>query len=160
MAFEKKHEKKACILPPFACFTRFEFWESNVAGRLGLGVALRYALSIGMQPIEERIRLVAASLRHRLNNERGVSVMDLGRAERQCGIVSFTVRGVDAGIVMEGLRSEGVYVSTSSAGSTPLDAADRALPDVVRERFFGHYSKINNINTTQVNASEKIRVAG
>lgn len=125
-------QEPAYIFLPFARFIRFEFWESNVAGRLGLGVALRYALSIGMKPIEERIRLVATSLRDRLNREERVSVMDLGKPERQCGIVSFTVQGMDAGLVKEGLRSEGIYVSTSSAESTPLDAEDRALPVVVR----------------------------
>lgn len=111
--------------------SRFEFWESNVAGRLGLGVALRYALSIGMQSIEARIGHIAALLRDRLKKEGRVSVMDLGRKERQCGIVSFTVQGVGAEVVKQGLRSEGVYVSTSGPASTPLDAEDRALPDVV-----------------------------
>ena len=114
--------------------SRFEFWESNVAGRLGLGVALRYAMDIGMRPIEDRIRYLAGSLRERLGNEPGVSLMDLGRAEHQCGIVSFVVKGVDAGDVKQGLRSQRVYVSSSTAGSTPLDAEDRGLPTVVRKK--------------------------
>lgn len=86
-----------------------------------------------MGPIEDRVRHLAGSLRERLRNEQGVSLMDLGRAEHQCGIVSFVVKGADAGDVKQGLRSQGVYVSTSTAGSTPLDAEDRALPTVVRE---------------------------
>lgn len=102
-----------------------------MAGRLGIGVALRYALDIGMQAIEERVLHLARELRDRLRTERRVSVVDLGRTERQCGIVSFTVAGVDAAVVKQGLRAEGVYVSTSSAGSTPLDAEDRSLPTVV-----------------------------
>ena len=113
---------------------RFEFWESNVAGRLGLGVAMRYAMDIGMGSIEGRIRHLAGSLRELLESEPGVSLMDLGRTEHQCGIVSFVVKGVDAGHVKQGLRSQGVFVSTSSAGSTPLDAENRALPTVVRIR--------------------------
>eukprot|EP00752_Nemacystus_decipiens_P010194 g9084.t1 len=111
---------------------RFEFWESNVAGRLGLGVALRYAMDIGMQAIETRIRQLAGSLRERLTQEPGVAVMDLGRAENRCGIVSFAVAGMDPADVKQGLRSKRVYVSTSAAGSTPLDAESRALPTVVR----------------------------
>lgn len=110
---------------------RFEFWESNVAGRLGLGVALRYAMDIGMPSIEERIRELAGSLRERLERESGVSLMDLGRPENQCGIVSFAVPGIDPGDIKQGLREQRVYVSTSSGGSTPLDAQDRALPTVV-----------------------------
>lgn len=111
---------------------RFEFWESNVAGRLGLGVALRYAMDIGMQPIETRIRRLAGLLRERLENEPRVSVVDLGRVENQCGIVSFAVAGMDPADVKQGLRSKRVYVSTSAAASTPLDAEDRSLPTVVR----------------------------
>lgn len=97
-------------------------------------------MDIGMGPIEDRVRHLAGSLRERLGNEPGVSLMDLGRAEHQCGIVSFIVKGADAGDVKQGLRSQGVYVSTSTAGSTPLDAENRGLPTVVRglnSVFFG-----------------------
>lgn len=135
MKQHKSQLRRAKYFPPCPCpatLRRFEFWESNVAGRLGLGVALRYAMDIGMQPIETRIRQLASLLRERLDNEPGVSVMDLGRAENQCGIVSFTVAGMDPGDVKEGLRLKSVYVSTSAAGSTPLDAESRALPTVVR----------------------------
>lgn len=110
---------------------RFEFWESNIAGRLGLGVALRYAMGLGLQPIEERSRYLAHCLRERLASEPRVTVTDLGRRENQCGIVSFTVVGVNADAIKQSLRTQGVYVATSRAGSTPLDARDRNLPTVV-----------------------------
>lgn len=89
-----------------------------------------------MQQIEERIRCLAASLRDRLRKEAGISLMDLGRTERQCGIVTFVVSGVDAADVKQRLRSQGVYVSTSSAASTPLDAENRSLPTVVSDTVF------------------------
>lgn len=111
---------------------RFEFWESNIAGRLGLGVAIRYALDIGLEKIETRVRQLAADLRLKLTAVEEVVLLDLGRPERQCGIVSFSVRGVDAGEIKQGLRARGVYLSISSADGTPLDAKKRALPTVVR----------------------------
>lgn len=98
-------------------------------------MALRYALDIGMPSIEQRIRDLANSLRERLKREPGVSLMDLGRVENQCGIISFAVPGIDPDHIKQGLREQRVYVSTSSAGSTPLDAQDRALPTVVSGRL-------------------------
>lgn len=111
--------------------TRFEFWESNVAGRLGLGVALRYALDIGIEHIQERVHYLAAELRRRLRKEQGVNVLDLGKPEHQCGIVSFSVTGVPSDEVKQGLEAQGIYTATSDPASTPLDASARELPTVV-----------------------------
>ena len=90
-----------------------------------------------MEAIEERIRHMARSLRERLKKLPRVTVTDLGWPETQCGIVSFTVAGADAGAIKQSLRSENVYVSTSSAESTPLDAQDRSLPTVVSPMLDG-----------------------
>src|SRR5262249_26436045 len=70
---------------------RFENWETNYAGKVGLGVAIDYALSWGLDHSWARIPALASMLRERLNPLPGVTVPDLG-AER-CGIVSFTVAG-------------------------------------------------------------------
>lgn len=90
-------------------------------------------MGLGLQPIEERIRYLAHCLRGKLSSEPRVTVTDLGQPNTmtQCGIVSFTVVGVDADVIKQSLRSQGVYVATSGAGSTPLDAKDRNLPTVV-----------------------------
>src|SRR4051812_36051097 len=43
---------------------RFETWENNYAARLGLGVAVDYALDLGLEAIQERCQLLATRLRH------------------------------------------------------------------------------------------------
>jgi selenocysteine lyase/cysteine desulfurase len=57
---------------------RFENWESNVAGKLGLGVAVDYALGLGLEAIWARIRRQADRLRVRLADVPGVAVRDQG----------------------------------------------------------------------------------
>jgi cysteine desulfurase/selenocysteine lyase len=109
---------------------RFETWENNYAARLGLGVAIDYALSIGMSPIMARCRLLADLLRTELLRIPGVVVHDLG-VER-AAIVTFTVAGVDAEVVIARMSAEGINVSTSKPSSTLLDARARSLPSIVR----------------------------
>ena len=109
---------------------RFENWESNVAGKIGLGVAIDYARGWGMDAIWSRVSEQAARLRSALRAQPGVTVHDLGQV--QCGIVSFTVAGHDTRAVREALLAQQVNVSTSSLFSTRLDMAARGLNTLVR----------------------------
>ncbi|CAM9715518.1 unnamed protein product, partial [Phaeothamnion confervicola] len=120
---------------------RFEFWESNVAGRLGLGAAIRYALAIApMAAVEKCISLLAESLRAGLRRVPGVVVRDLGR--RRCGIVSFTLpKDAPPPVqVQAALARRGVFVSASGAASTPLDAANRGLAAGVLRASVHYYN--------------------
>jgi selenocysteine lyase/cysteine desulfurase len=109
---------------------RFENWEKNVAGMVGLGVAIDYAQSWGLAAIWERVRGLADRLRARLGNIPGVTVRDLG-AER-CGIVTFTVDGLAAGAVKAALAARRINVTVSGASSTRLDMEARGIGEVVR----------------------------
>ena len=109
---------------------RFETWENNYAARLGLGVAIDYALDIGLGPIEARCRLLANRLRTGLAAIRGIEIRDLGRAPG--AIVSFTVDGHDARAVVRDAAAAAITIGVSNPSSTRLDAEARALPPVVR----------------------------
>ncbi|MBK3775130.1 aminotransferase class V-fold PLP-dependent enzyme [Azospirillum sp. YIM DDC1] len=109
---------------------RFELWESNIAARLGLGVAVDYALSWGLEAIRDRAFALADRLRHGLGALPGVTVRDLG-AER-CAIVTFTVDGREPRAIKAALRGQGINLSVSSAPSTPFDMDARGLTEVVR----------------------------
>jgi cysteine desulfurase / selenocysteine lyase len=109
---------------------RFENWETNYASKIGLGVAVDYALSWGLRAIEARVTGLADHLRHRLRGIGGVRVNDQGH--RHCGIVTFTVDGVPAQQVHQRLQQHGVNVSVSLVDYALLDLPTRGLPDVVR----------------------------
>lgn len=109
---------------------RFENWENNIAAQLGLGVAVDYALDLGIEAIEARVTALAADLRARLGEIPGVTAADVGR--RRCGIVTFFVSGRPAGEVKAALAARGINCSVSGPSSTLLDATARNLPDLVR----------------------------
>jgi len=109
---------------------RFENWESNVAGKIGLGIAADYARNWGLEAIEERVSGLAALLRRELGKIGGVTIRDLGR--RRCGIVTFTVDGRDAQHIRQRLAERAINVSISGRGSTLLDMDRRRLNEVAR----------------------------
>ncbi len=122
---------------------RFENWENNYAAKLGLGRAIDYALDIGIDAIEQEVTRLAALLRERLAALEGVTVHDIGR--RQCGIVTFSVGGVEATEVETRLRESGILVSVSSPASTLIDASRRGLPNLVRSgvHYFNTESELD-----------------
>lgn len=109
---------------------RFENWETNYAGKIGLGAAVEYAGSWGLDAIEARVTALAEGLRERLTDIDGVKVHDQGL--RRCGIVTFTVERVPAGDVQRHLSSQGVNTSVSIAEEGRFDLLQRGLPDLVR----------------------------
>jgi len=109
---------------------RFENWENNYAARLGMGRAIDYALDIGVDVIEREVTRLSALLRDMLRAIPAVTVHDIGK--HKCGIVTFSVAGVEAVEIETYLRENGILVSVSSPASTLIDANRRQLPNLVR----------------------------
>lgn len=109
---------------------RFETWESYVAGRLALGAAAEYALSVGMAAIERRVARLGERLREALADLPGARVHDLGA--RRCGIVTFSKEGVAAADLAAFLKAQGCAVSVSEAAYARLDLGRRGLPTLTR----------------------------
>ena len=109
---------------------RFENWETSQATKLGLGVAVDYALGWGLEASADRIGMLADRLRAGLSAIDGVSVRDLGTA--QCGIVTFTVDGLPAEAAAAALSATGINVSVTPASYSRTDLGERGLAAVVR----------------------------
>ncbi|HEV7397830.1 MAG TPA: aminotransferase class V-fold PLP-dependent enzyme [Pyrinomonadaceae bacterium] len=109
---------------------RFENWEMYYAGKKGLGVAIDYAMSWDVEVTWNRIKFLAGRLRNSLLDLGFVQLHDLGR--ERCGIVTFTVAGVDSNVVKQRLAKEKINVTVSLEEYSRLDLAERGLKNLVR----------------------------
>lgn len=127
---------------------RFENWETNYAGKVGLGVAVDYALQWGLDNIQTRINLLAQQLRERLEVIPNVMVQDLGK--QRCGIVSFIVAGKDSLAIKQALAKSKINVSVSPLKYTRLDMEDRGHQDLIRAsvHYYNSEEEVNNFCTT------------
>ncbi len=114
---------------------RFENWENNVAGVIGLGVAADYYLSVGMEEASKRLKSLAASARDKLSQIAEVTVQDIG--QEKGGMVTFSHDRMTAEEIKAALARQQINVSTSSVTSTRYDMERRKLPTLVRASF--HY---------------------
>ena len=114
---------------------RFENWETYYAGKVGLGVAVDYALEIGIDTIRARIVELAERLRAGLQEIDGVTLLDRGAV--LAATVTFTVQGVSPDEVQRRLGERSVNVSTMEASSAQLDYGPRGITEAVRSSV--HY---------------------
>ena len=109
---------------------RFELYEKNRALTLGLGAAVSYALDLGLDRIENRIRHLATHLREKLASVKGVIVHD--RGDQLSGIVTFSVEGKDATAVKAALAEKKINVSIGRAHSTLIYMNRNQLTAIIR----------------------------
>ncbi len=116
---------------------RFENWETNYAAKIGLGVAVDYALNWGLAAIWARVHYLGELLRLRLAHVPGLVVRDLGKT--RCGIVTFTHASHDPAMIKATLAAHHprINVTTTSPFGTRLDMEARGLSLMVRASL--HY---------------------
>lgn len=98
---------------------RFETWERYAAGQLGLTAAISYALELGLEQIEERVRHLAGELRAALTELPGITVHD--RGINRSGITTFSHETLNASDITRALADQHINVRTA-AGTFRYDA--------------------------------------
>ncbi len=109
---------------------RFENWEANVAGKIGLARGVAYARAIGLPAIEARVGALAAHLRTGLGTVKGVTLHDPGA--RKCGIVTFRSDRELPEALAARLGTLRMNCSVTSASTAQLDLGARGLPALLR----------------------------
>ncbi|MFC0515272.1 aminotransferase class V-fold PLP-dependent enzyme [Mucilaginibacter angelicae] len=109
---------------------RFEVYEKSRALTLGLGKAVEYALNIGVDRTWQRIQYLAGLLRGKLKDVKGITAHDFGN--ELCGIVTFSVDGIDAATVKNKLAEKSINVSVGKAVSTLIYMNKNQLSNIVR----------------------------
>lgn len=122
---------------------RFENWEMNYAGIIGLQKAVEYASDIGINKIWKRITKLAEKIRWELAELPRVSVHDIG--EIKGGIITFTMDSISPQEIKNHLSEKGINVSTSPKSSTLLDMEERNLSSLVRASIH-YYNTETEIN--------------
>lgn len=117
---------------------KYENFENNRAGLLGLGKAAAYTNQWGIERIWGRTQWLAQKLRNRLGGVGGVEITDLGR--EKSGLVTFRMDGKHAGEVKRHLKNQHINVSVSAAWSTRIDMEKRGLNELLRASV--HYYNI------------------
>lgn len=98
--------------------------------KIGLGIAIEYALQLGLPQIWDRIQFLASYLRNNLANIPSIKLHDLG--EKKCGIVTFTSQNRTVDEILKQLNLKKINVSISRQEYARLDLAKRNLSALVR----------------------------
>ncbi|GGW37590.1 aminotransferase class V-fold PLP-dependent enzyme [Streptomyces xantholiticus] len=109
---------------------RFETWETNTAARIGLGVAVDYALGWGIERTYARMRRLAAGLRKDLVGMPGVVLHDRGR--EQCGTIALSFEGRGTFEVRNALKDAGVNTWVCLENAACVDMQQRGLSTLLR----------------------------
>ncbi len=125
---------------------RHESWESSIAGRLGLGTAVSYALDLGIDAIESRVTHLGDRLRDGLRGIDRVEVCD--RGARLCGgIVGFRVERIDPVDVVIALHRANINIHLIEANNARLDLEARGI-DVLNRASPHYYNNEAEIDLT------------
>ena len=127
---------------------RFESFERNFAGMLGLMTAVDYARAIGLQQIENRIATLSHILREKLSDLPHVRLRDQG--QKKSGIVTFEHLKADPSVVAAQLKQQNITVSILTENQAWLDLQSRKLPSLVRAsvHYFNTEDEIDHFRKT------------
>ncbi|WP_192559966.1 aminotransferase class V-fold PLP-dependent enzyme [Pseudomonas allokribbensis] len=111
---------------------RFETSEVSLALLAGLANALEEHERIGATAIRKRIVELSQPLRRRMKEIPGLTLLDLGSANEQSGLIAFTLEGWDCVALKQALAERRINIGANGVAYTPLDMQARGLNSIAR----------------------------
>ncbi len=108
---------------------RFEEWEVPYALMSGARVAVDYALSVGLDNIAERNKLLCAYTRKKLTGG-GFEILDKGK--NQGSIITVKMPGKKSDVVLNFLRARNINTSISSRSFAIIDFGEKGVEWALR----------------------------
>jgi cysteine desulfurase/selenocysteine lyase len=119
---------------------RFEYFETSIAGKLGLMQAIKYANEIGMANIEAYNKELMQHFRQAMAEVKGLTLHDKGT--QLSNILTFTIENKSVDELMKLLSNNQVYYSVSFKDFALIDFSKKNIDRAIR--FSPHY-----FNTTE-----------
>ncbi len=136
--------------PPY----RFEAGTPNISGAIGLGAAIDYLTSIGMENVERYDKEILAYAMSRLLENKDIEIYGPTDIEERSGVISFNIRGVHGHDTAEILGREGVAIRSGHHCAQPL--MDRLQISSASRASFQIYNGRSDIDAL-VNALDVVR---
>lgn len=114
---------------------RYETYEANRALQIGMQVAMKYALQIGLERIQARVEMLADALRKALSALSGITVLDQG--PQLSGIVTFIAAQKSAQEIADFMVQRQVNMAVAGEGAGYLYADTLPQKQVLRASI--HY---------------------
>ena len=140
-------EKTTYAKPPL----KFEAGTPDIVGTIGLGEAIKYVDSIGIDNIAKYEKKLLQYATEKLQDIEGLKI--LGQADNKAGVITFIVDGCHASDIGELLAIRGICVRTGQHCAHPLLQRYNVTSTV--RASFGMYNTIEEIDLF-VNALNKI----
>ena len=133
------------LYQPLPDARRFESWEFAWGLVLGMGAAARYAMQLGLEPIRNRARALASSLREGLAEVDGVTILD--RGPELGATVSVSVAGRDAGDLVRSLRARGINTTSQTVTDAVIDYGTKGVDGALRisPHYYNLESEVNEV---------------
>lgn len=122
---------------------RFEDWEFAYALLLGTKASIEYCLMVGLDRIWNRVQFLADHTRAKLEQIDRVRLLDEG--PELCGIVTFTILGLNGETIKASLLKEKINVDTSYRNFAVIDFDKKGVQWAIRvsPHYFNVESEID-----------------